>query len=89
MINLKSKVLWYFFEYAWTRTPQRNRKMERILQTFYGRVRAMLSGAGLQEEITSVIWDQCASTDIYYSKILATRVTKRFPQETIFGKEAH
>jgi hypothetical protein len=49
----------------------------------------MLNVAGLQEEIRSVIWAECASIFTFYSTILETRVTKSSPQELIFGKEAH
>jgi hypothetical protein len=46
-------------------------------------------GAGLQDEIRNGIWDECASNLTLYSNILATRVTKRSPQELLFGKEAN
>jgi hypothetical protein len=49
----------------------------------------MLIRAGLQEEIRSGIWTECASTAALHSNILATRVTKTSPQELLFGKEAH
>jgi hypothetical protein len=49
----------------------------------------MLNGAGLQEETRSRILAECSSTATFYSNILATRFTKRSPQDLIFGKEAH
>jgi hypothetical protein len=49
----------------------------------------MLNGEMLQEEIRSIIWAECSSTATLYSNILARRVTKRSPQEFLFGKEAH
>ena len=85
----KSKGLGIAFEYAGPRTPQRNGKVERKFQTLYGRIRAMLNGAGLQEGIRSRIWAECASTAKFYSIILETRVTEKSPQELLFGKEAH
>jgi hypothetical protein len=81
----KSKVLAIVFEYAVPRTSKRNLKVERMCQTFFGRIRAMLNGSGLQEEIRSGIWAECASTATFYSNTLATRVTKRSPQELLFG----
>jgi hypothetical protein len=49
----------------------------------------LLNGTCFQEEIRSGIWIECASTSTFYSNVLATRVTKRFPQELRFGEEAH
>jgi hypothetical protein len=60
-----------------------------MFQTLYGRVQAMFNEEGLQEEIRSVIWAECTSTAVFYSRILATRVTKRSPQKLFFSKEAH
>jgi transposase InsO family protein len=36
------------FEFSGPRTPQRNGKVERKFQTFYGRIRAMLNHAGFE-----------------------------------------
>jgi hypothetical protein len=63
--------------------------MERIFQTLYCRIRAILYGAGLQEEIRSGIWAESAPNSTFYSNVLAARVTKRSPQALIFVKEAH
>jgi transposase InsO family protein len=43
------------FEFSGTRTPQRNGKVEMKFQTLYGRIRAMLNGAGLQGELRDKI----------------------------------
>jgi hypothetical protein len=60
-----------------------------MFQTLYGRIRAMFNGAGLQEETRSEILAQYAFIATLYSSIIATRVTKRSPQELIFVKKAH
>jgi hypothetical protein len=60
-----------------------------MVQTLYGRIQAVLNGAGIHEEIKSGIWADCAYTTTFYSNILAARVTKRSLQELLFGKEAH
>jgi len=39
----------------------------------------MLNGAELQEGMRSGIWAEFASTATFYSNILATRVTKKYP----------
>jgi hypothetical protein len=85
----KSKGLGIVFEYPGSITPQRNGKVERMFKILYGRIRPMLNGTGLQEEIRRGIWADFASTSIFNPNILATIATKRFPQELLFGKEAH
>jgi transposase InsO family protein len=39
------------FEYTGARTPQRNGRVEQKFQTLYGRVRAMLNGADIRDEV--------------------------------------
>jgi hypothetical protein len=41
------------FEFSGPRTPQRNGKVERKFQTFYGRISAMLNNAGLKNGVRS------------------------------------
>jgi hypothetical protein len=40
------------FEFSGPRTPQRNGKVERKFQIFYGRFRSMFNGAGLNGAVT-------------------------------------
>jgi hypothetical protein len=63
-------------------------KVEQIFQTLYGRIRAMFNGAGLQEEIRSGIWAECASTTAFYSKIISNKSHEKSLQDLIFGEEA-
>ena len=77
------------FEYSGPRTPQRNGKVERKYQTLYGRIRAMLNGAGLRDEVRSGIWAECASTATFYSNVLRTNRRSKYPQELMFGKKSH
>jgi hypothetical protein len=57
------------FEYSGPRTPQGNGKVERKYQTLYGRIRAMLNGEGLKDEVRSGIGQNLLllqpSTQIY------------------------
>jgi hypothetical protein len=46
--NPEVKIFGVKFEFSGPRTPQRIRKAKRKLQTFYGRTRSMLNGAGLK-----------------------------------------
>jgi hypothetical protein len=41
------------FEFSGPRTPQRNGKVERKFQTFFGRIRAMLNSAGVKDQLRS------------------------------------
>jgi hypothetical protein len=57
-----------------------------MFRAHYGQIRAMLNGAGLQEEVRSGIWAERASIGNFYPKILATRVTKG-PHKSYFLKK--
>ena len=73
------------FEFSGPRTPQRNGKVERKFQTFYGRIRSMLNGAGLKDELRTKIWAECAMTTTYLSNIIATKSESKCPYELLFG----
>ena len=77
------------FEYSGPRTPQRNGKVERKYQTLYGRIRAMLNGAGMKDEVRSGIWAECASTATFYSNVLLTNGKSKSPHELMFGVKSH
>ena len=49
----RSKCYGIKFEFSGPRTPQRNGKVERKFQTFFGRIRAMLNSAGLKVHLRS------------------------------------
>jgi hypothetical protein len=56
-----------------TTTPQRNGKVERKFQTLYGRIRAMLNDAGLENDVRSGVWSECANTVTFLSNITSTK----------------
>jgi hypothetical protein len=60
------------FEFLGPRTPQRNGKVERKFQNFYGRIRAMLNGADLEGELRDKIWAECVMNVTYLSNIIST-----------------
>jgi hypothetical protein len=39
------------FEFSGPQTPQRNGKVERKLQTFFGKIRAILNSAGVKDKL--------------------------------------
>jgi transposase InsO family protein len=65
------------FEFSGPRTPQRNGKVEKKFQTLYGRIRAMLNGAGLEGELRDKIWSECVmNVTIYPTLFQQNRVLK-------------
>jgi hypothetical protein len=61
------------FEFSGPRTPQRNGKVERKFQTFFGRIRSMLNGAGLTGDLRNKIWAECAMTTTYLANIRSSK----------------
>ncbi len=57
------------FEFSGPRTPQRNGMVERKFQTFYGRIRSMLNGAGSTGDLRNKIWAECVMLDCIVSSL--------------------
>jgi hypothetical protein len=57
------------FEFLGPRNPQQNGKVERKFQIFFGRIRAALNNAGLEEVIKSGVWAEFARTTTFLSNI--------------------
>jgi len=72
------------FEFSGPRTPQRNGKVERKFQTFYGRIRSMLNGAGLKGDLRNKIWAECVMTTTYLSNVLSTKFSLKCPFELLY-----
>jgi Reverse transcriptase (RNA-dependent DNA polymerase) len=72
------------FEFSGPRTPQRNGKVERKFQTFYGRIRSILNGAGLKGDLRNKIWAECVMTTTYLSNVIATRSNMKSPFELLY-----
>jgi hypothetical protein len=75
------------FEFSGPRTPQRNGKVERKFQTVYGRIRAMLNGAGLEGELRDKIWVECVMNVTYLSNIMSTKSSFKSPFELLYGEK--
>jgi len=73
------------FEFSGPRTPQRNGKVERKFQTFYGRIRAMLNNAGLKNGVRSGVWAECARTVTFLSNITAVKTQEKCPFQLLYG----
>jgi hypothetical protein len=74
------------FEFSGPRTPQRNGKVERNFQILYGRIRAMLNGAGLEGELRDKIWAECVMNVTYLSNIISTKLIFKSPFELLYGE---
>jgi hypothetical protein len=48
------------FEFSGPRTPHCNLKLERKIQSFYGRIRVTLNNGGLEDSVRTGIWAECA-----------------------------
>ena len=76
------------FEYTAVNTPQQNGRVERKLQTLYGRLRATLLGCGIEMPIRNRLWPECANTLTDMDNILVKpgETTDSFQQ--FFGEGA-
>ena len=75
------------FEFSGPRTPQRNGKVERKFQTFYGRIRATLNCAGLKDRVRHGVWAECANTVTFLSNITALKSKDVCPYQLLFGSK--
>ena len=72
------------FEFSGPRTPQRNGKVERKYQTFFGRIRATLNNAGVEDGIRSGVWAECARTVTFLSNITSVKSQEKCPYQLLF-----
>jgi hypothetical protein len=73
------------FEFSGPRTPQRNGKVERKFQTFFGRIRAMLNSAGVKDQLRSGVWAECAMTVMLLLTFTSIKNKEICPYELLFG----
>jgi hypothetical protein len=69
------------------RTSQRNGKVERKFQTFFGRIRAILNNARLEEGLRSGVWAECARTTTFLSNVTALKSRAMCPFQLMFGSK--
>ena len=81
----RSKGINIRFDFSGPRTSQRNGKVERKLQTFYGRIRAMLNFAGLKDHLRNGVWAECAMTVTFLSNIISIKSDEQRPYHLLFG----
>jgi hypothetical protein len=66
-----------------------HREKGKVEQKCHGRIRAMLNGAGLKNEVRNGIWLECASTATFHSYVLHTNGRSKSPHELMFGNQSH
>jgi hypothetical protein len=77
------------FEFSGPRTPQRNGKLERKFQTLYGRILAMLNGAGLEGELRDKIWAKCVMNVTHLSNTISTKLSFKSPFALLYGENQY
>jgi hypothetical protein len=75
------------FEFSGPRTLQRNGKIEKKFQTLYGRIWAMLNGAGLEGELIDKIWAECVMNVTYLLNIMSTKSSFKSPFELLYDEK--
>jgi hypothetical protein len=73
------------FEFSGPQTPQRNGKVERKFQTFFGRISAMLNSAGVKDQLRSGFWAECSMTVTFLSNITLIKNKEVCTYEFFFG----
>eukprot|EP01083_Nonionella_stella_P004795 13981_1 len=74
------------FEYTAPDTPQQNGRVERKFATLYGRVRAMLSGSGIDNPLRKKLWTEAANTATQLDNILVPNGKSINSFQQFFGK---
>jgi hypothetical protein len=74
-------------EFSGPQTPQRNGKVERKFQTFFGRIRAMLNSASFTKDLRSGVWAECAMTATFLSNITSIKNKAICPHQLLFGSK--
>jgi hypothetical protein len=69
------------FEFSHPQTPQRNVKVERKFQNFFGRIRSMLNGAGVKDQLRSGVWAECSMAVTFVSNVTSIKNKELCPYE--------
>jgi len=75
------------FEFTARNTPQQNGKVERAFASLYGRMRSMMSSAGLDDAQKYKLWKEAAATATKLDNIL-TKDGETSPYQKFYGEEA-
>jgi hypothetical protein len=61
------------FEFSSPQNPQRNGKVERKFQTFFGRIRTMLNSASVKDQLKSGVCAECEMTVTFLSNVTSIK----------------
>ena len=75
------------FEFTAPYTPQQNGVVERAFATLYGRVRAMLNGAGFDKRLREYLWAECASTATMLQNSIIKKKGEKSAYEEYYGRK--
>ena len=84
IIERKLKLI---FKYTAANTPQQNSRAERKFATIYGRVRYMLTAAGVEGEWRKVLWPEADNTAIDLMNIQVPNKKLQTPHKKFSGRE--
>ena len=72
------------FEFTAPGTPQQQGRMERKFATFYGRMRAMMKRAGLNEKQRQSLWTEVANTANDLENVLVSPLQTKPAHESFY-----
>lgn len=75
------------FEYTPRDTPKHNGVVERCFQTLYQRMRAMMNGAGIYDELRKTIWAECSITATLLHNIIIKNNNNKSPYELFYNQK--
>ena len=75
------------FEYTAVNTPQQNGRIERKFAKIYGRVRTMLTAAGIEGDLRKNLWTEAGNTAINLMNIQVSNTDHKSPYEKICDKQ--
>ena len=78
------------YEFTGAGTPQHNGMVERAFATLMGRVRAMLTYAGIADgdKLRGKLWAECASTATHLDNIIVSKSSEKCSYERFHGKKS-
>jgi hypothetical protein len=86
--ELQKKGLETQFKFTAPGTPEENGKVKRMFTTLWGRSRAMINQANLDEEFRTGLWTECANCATQTNNILVRKNKTMMPYKEFYGKEA-
>ena len=75
------------FKYTAMNTPQQNGRVKHKFATIYGRVRAMLTGAGIEGELRKSLWTEAGNTAINLINVQVANNAEKTPLEKFSGQD--